>query len=179
MWQVCKLRRERDRRGAVPQDRASWKLRARPRTWLIASRQCSLTFTYCSFLYLACMKSSALHPAPPPPPQKRRRRKRAILQQLQLYFHFLVAAGSERDQIQPGANPLSQTAGSAQALCCLCVTCNWKLHSVFLTGHWLSLLPNYSFVSLPMEANQTSENALLTTVSALGCSLCSPGVIDT
>lgn len=42
---------------------------------------------------------------------------------------------------------------------------------VFLIGHQLPILPNCSFVSLPAEANQMTEDALLTTVSALGWSL--------
>lgn len=65
--------------------------------------------------------SSSPCPSTPTLKKEEEEKKRAILQQLQLYFHFLVAAGSEGDQIQPGANPLSQTAGSAQAPCCLCV----------------------------------------------------------
>lgn len=69
-----------------------------------------------------------------------------------------MAAGFEGDLIYPNANPLPHTAGYAQA----CAA--FMLHviesytpCVFLTGHQLPILPNYSFSCLLAEANQTTE----------------------
>lgn len=80
------------------------------------------------------------------------------------------------DQILAGANPFPHTAGSAQACVPIALlVIERETARVFVIGHQLPVLPNYSPVFLPAEANQTSENAFLRTVSALGCSLHGPG----